>query len=783
MAGRPVLERASVEAGSSSKAMENTNPGKGQQKPGPWPPKIEPFIPNTNDYNPRELKSWAKRTGFNPNFSGETISSISERDPDEKNAVSGFDFEKGPDRQDESSPKIEIDPVLGRAARTQNTGIEIEPVSGSTNGVERAESDALLGSTRGLRRAETEKRRIRIEPVLESKNVDRVGLGPGLSPKNVGLNGNGNGNGNGHGNVKEVPAVTPTDEPKKDIGKAERQVEIDMFSEPQEPENPVSHRPLGMRCGLKENPGLARLVFYGVQHYLSLAGSLVFIPLIIVPAMGGTDEETASVISTLLLVSGVTTILQSYFGTRLPLVQGSSFVYLAPALVIINSEEFRNLSRNKFRHTMRELQGAIIVGSIFQCILGYTGLMSLLLRLINPVVVAPTVAAVGLAFFSFGFPQAGTCVEISIPQISLVLLFALYLRGVSIFGHRVFKVYAVPLSIVIVWVYAFFLTAGGAYNYKGCSSDIPSSNILLDSCRRHAFTMKHCRTDASNAWRTAAWVRIPYPLQWGIPTFHFRTSIIMIIVSLVASVESVGSYHAAALLVNLSPPTPRIVSRGIGLEGFSSILAGLWGTGTGSTTLIESVRTIDITKMANRRAVVLGAVLLIFFSFVGKVGAILASIPQALAASVLCFTWALVAALGLSTLQYGQTASSRNIIIVGFTLFMSFSVPAYFQQYQPITSIVLPSYYIPYAAASNGPVHSGSKAFDYAINALLSMNMVVAFLVAFVLDNTVPGSRQERGVYIWSAADDTENDPSHLADYSLPKRICKFFPCSKCFGA
>lgn len=98
----------------------------------------------------------------------------------------------------------------------------------------------------------------------------------------------------------------------------------------------------------------------------------------------------------------------------------------------------------------------------------------------------------------------------------------------------------VPLSILIIWAYAFFLTAGGAYNYKGCSPDIPSSNIVVDACRKHAYTMKHCRTDVSNAWRTAAWVRIPYPLQWGVPIFHLRTSIIMIIVSLVVSVDSVS---------------------------------------------------------------------------------------------------------------------------------------------------------------------------------------------------------------------------------------------------
>lgn len=71
--------------------------------------------------------------------------------------------------------------------------------------------------------------------------------------------------------------------------------------------------------------------------------------------------------------------------------------------------------------------------------------------------------------------------------------------------------------------------------------------------------------------------------------------------------------------MNLKAPTPGIVSRGIGLEGFCSVLAGLWGTGTGATTLTENVHTINATKVANRRAVQLGAALLILFSFVGMI--------------------------------------------------------------------------------------------------------------------------------------------------------------------
>lgn len=187
------------------------------------------------------------------------------------------------------------------------------------------------------------------------------------------------------------------------------------------------------------------------------------------------------------------------------------------------------------------------------------------------------------------------------------------------------------------------------------------------------------------------------------------------------------------MLVNAKRPTRGIVSRGVALEGFCSLLAGIWGSGTGSTTLTENIHTINITKVASRKALAIGALFLIFFSFVGKphhhlmkckslyssslifsflnltgkLGAILASIPKSLAASVLCFIWALTVALGLSNLRYTQTASFRNITIVGVSLFLGLSIPAYFQQYQPLSTLILPSYYLSFGAASSGPFQTG----------------------------------------------------------------------------
>ncbi|KAJ1286295.1 hypothetical protein BS78_03G342700 [Paspalum vaginatum] len=552
----------------------------------------------------------------------------------------------------------------------------------------------------------------------------------------------------------------------------------------QEEEEEAPERPAHVKYELRDTPGLFPLVVYGFQHYISMVGSIILIPLVIVPAMGGSADDMAAVVSTVLLVTGMTTLLHMCVGTRLPLVQGPSFVYLAPALAIINSPEFFGLNDNNFKHIMKHLQGAIIIGGAFQVVLGYTGVMSFFLRLINPVVVSPTVAAVGLSFFSYGFAKMGTCIEMGILQLLMVVIFALYLRKIKLFGYRVFLIYAVPLGLGITWAVAFVLTATGVYSYKSCDANIPASNNVSAFCRKHVLRMKSCRVDTSHALRSSPWFRFPYPLQWGTPVFSWKMGLVMCVVSVIASVDSVGSYHASSLFVATRPPTSGVVSRGIGFEGVSTVLAGLWGTGVGSSTITENVHTIAVTKMGSRRAVGFGAILLVLFSVVGKVGALIASIPDVMVAALLCFMWAMLCALGLSNLRYSATGSSRNSIIVGLALFLSLSVPSYFQQYgvHPNANSSVPTYFQPYIVASHGPVHTGSGGVNYVLNTLLSLNMVIAFLVALILDNTVPGGRPERGVYVWSEAEAAKRESAFLKDYELPFKIGRAFRWVKWVG-
>ncbi|CAL1367067.1 unnamed protein product [Linum trigynum] len=84
---------------------------------------------------------------------------------------------------------------------------------------------------------------------------------------------------------------------------------------PQEDEGfPAKHS--HMKYELRDTPGLVPIGLNGLQHYISMLGSLLLIPLVIVPAMGGTQEDTSMVVSTVLFISGVRTLFSLRLSDR-----------------------------------------------------------------------------------------------------------------------------------------------------------------------------------------------------------------------------------------------------------------------------------------------------------------------------------------------------------------------------------------------------------------------------------------------------------------------------------
>jgi nucleobase transporter 1/2 len=146
----------------------------------------------------------------------------------------------------------------------------------------------------------------------------------------------------------------------------------------------------------------------------------------------------------------------------------------------------------------------------------------------------------------------------------------------------------------------------------------------------------------------------------------------------------------------------------------------------------ENIGAIGLTRVGSRRVVQTGAVIMIVLATFGKFGALFTTIPQPIVGGMYCAMFGMIAAVGLSNLQFVDMNSARNLFILGFAFFMGLSVPEYFIQH-PLT----------FEPAWLADLQ----------NTLGKTGMAVGAVCALVLDNTIPGTREERGLTAWVRGD------------------------------
>ncbi|XP_041992390.1 nucleobase-ascorbate transporter 1-like [Salvia splendens] len=514
----------------------------------------------------------------------------------------------------------------------------------------------------------------------------------------------------------------------------------------------ITHPPMDQLQDLEycidSNPPWPETVLLAFQNYILVVGRSVMIPSFLVPLMGGSDADKALVVQTLLFVSGINTLLQSLFGTRLPAIVGGSFTYIVPIAYIINDVSLKPFDKphDQFIHTMKAIQGALIIASSVQIIIGYSQLWGLFSRFFSPLGMAPVIGLVGLGLFQRGFPELGNCVEIGLPMLLLVIGLSQYMKHVRIVrDFPIFQRFPVLICVSIIWVYSLVLTVSGAYN------------------DRPELTQKSCRTDRSGLITNAPWFKFPYPLQWGAPTFSAGYSFAMVAAVLVSIVESTGAYKAAARLAIATPPPAYVLSRGIGWQGISVMLDGLFGTCSGSTVSVENVGLLGLTRVGSRRIIQLSAAFMIFFSILGKFGAVFASIPLPIFAALHCVLFGLVGSVGLSFLQFTNMNSMRNLMITGLSMFLGISIPEFFNNYW---------------TKDHGLVHTHAGWFDGFFNTFFMSPATIALIVAVFLDNTldVEMSKKDRGMPWWVNFRTFKGDNRNEEFYTLPFNLNRFFP-------
>ncbi|CAJ1057161.1 xan_ur_permease domain-containing protein [Xyrichtys novacula] len=505
-------------------------------------------------------------------------------------------------------------------------------------------------------------------------------------------------------------------------------------------------------------------ILLGIQHCLTAFGGIVAIPLILSQGLClHHDGLTQShLISTIFFVSGLCTLLQVTFGIRLPILQGGTFTLLLPSMAMLSMPEWKcpawtqnaslvNTSSPEFidvwQSRMRALQGSIMVGSLFQVFVGFSGLIGLFMRFIGPLTIAPTIALIGLSLFDSAGTSAGYHWGISAMTTALIILFSQYLRHIPVpfpmyskdkklhtSRVYVFQILPVLLGVSLSWLVCYILTI---YNVLPADPDMYGYRA---------------RTDLKgDVMSQAPWFTFPYPGQWGMPTVSLA-GVVGILAGVISSmVESVGDYHACARLSGAPPPPKHAINRGIGIEGLGCLLAGAWGTGNGTTSYSENVGALGITKVGSRMVIVASGFLLVIMGLFGKVGAIFTTIPSPVVGGMFLVMFGVIAAAGVSNLQYADMNSSRNIFIFGFSMF---------------SGLVIPNWILKNQRA----IATGVVELDQVLQVLLTTSMFVGGFFGFVLDNTIPGSKHERGIVAWNKAheDDSSNTLESGEVYNLP---------------
>ena len=187
------------------------------------------------------------------------------------------------------------------------------------------------------------------------------------------------------------------------------------------------------------------------------------------------------------------------------------------------------------------------------------------------------------------------------------------------------------------------------------------------------------------------------------------------------------------------PPPNHAIYRGIGTEGLGCIIAGMFGSGNGTTSYSENIGAIGVTRVGSRRVIQYAAVMLLFIGVCSKVGALFVTIPEPIIGGIFSVMFGIITAVGLSNLQFVDLNSTRNLFILGFSLFFSLVLPKWMEIEENQKSI-----------------NTGSVTLDNVITVILSSSMFLAMSLGFVLDNSIPGTPEERGMILR-----THNDNLH----------------------
>lgn len=372
-----------------------------------------------------------------------------------------------------------------------------------------------------------------------------------------------------------------------------------------------------------EKPTPGKWLTLSLQHMFAMFGATILVPQLV-----GLSPAIA------LLTSGIATIvfiLVTRF--QVPAYLGSSFAFIIPIQVATASGGV----------------GSAMIGSMFVALV--YGIVSLLIwktgykwimNLLPPIVVGPVIMVIGLALSPTAVKMAST----------------IDVDGVPVYNLLHFSAALVTLAAAVICIMFF----------KGIISLMP---ILIGIVVGYIYSAFVGILDFK-AVMEAKWFVFPEMLIPGIdyefvitPTLLF----IMVPISIVTISEHIGHQLVLGRIVDRDYIKNPGLNRSLLGDGLGTLISGLIG-GPPKTTYGENIGVLALTRVYSVYVILGAAVFAIIFSFLGKVMALIATIPTAVLGGISILLFGIIASSGLRMLVDHNIdfGNQRNLVIASIIL-------------------------------------------------------------------------------------------------------------------
>ncbi len=370
---------------------------------------------------------------------------------------------------------------------------------------------------------------------------------------------------------------------------------------------------------VEQRPPLLKAIPLSLQHLFAMFGASILVPQLL-----GINPAVV------LLMNGAGTLLFiALTKGRAPAFLGSSFAYIAPALLIIGTQGLG------YRYA---LGGFLVSGILFCLFAGVvkffgTGWIDVLLP---PAAMGPVIALIGLELSSTAAANSGLVLSDAYTSIDpkVVAVFLVTLL-VAILGSVVFRKFlgVIPILIAIVVGYALAAILG---------------LVQMDEAVK------------------APIFALP---NFQLPLFSMDAILIILPATLVVLSEHIGHQLVTSKVVGRDLIKDPGLHRTLLGDGLSSSLSALVGS-VPTTTYGENIGVMAITRVYSVWVIGGAAVLSVAIAFIGKVSAFIQTIPPPVMSGISFLLYGMIAASGIrliveAKVNYGR---SRNLALTSVVL-------------------------------------------------------------------------------------------------------------------